>query len=743
MPQLSIRFVFTIFLFFLENVTLATQISCLTLAKVGAEKKQPLSHLNQVGSRADFLKLAKEVQSGGQEQQVVKVVYHRGNKDGPKVHFFNTREYALHQDFAAAHTGFKGTEAEFVRNYEGSGEGREYNSGSVVLSKRTGKDGNDQLLFEIWTGDTMDATHLQEFYNAVKKQLKIGTKLHFHPLGVDQEKLVKNIHSIPVITNDQLYAGRTYLPLNEGAAYGYVKFIDPKDHDPLLSLSDIAVFENVPNDIGLVGGVVTEEFQTPLSHVNVKSMNRGTVNIALRKAKEELKKYEGKPIELIADGKSFKIRELPHGEAPRLIAKFWEGRKPKAGERPQSIIDPAHEGKILDLSNYYKQLPTPEEHQRLIRMVGAKAANLTLIRAILKTLPPEVNVTSPKTMSAHFGQYDDFMNHPQKNSTPNKLIREILDKHRLLDPNISQPIEVVRPALEEIRNIIQNAEVPNNLIQQFKKNILEDASSPIFHKNQPFLLLRSSTNSEDMIGFSGAGLYNSTLVKLYEPDASGKMKLRPWANIEKDLRVAIPYVYSSVWNERAYLERDWYSVNGLQHLDVKAAIAIHGGFNGTLENGKIDETANGVAITTNIYNPKDRDKIYINAQHYGLSVTNPPSAKDLAKHGEAQRDKYRTEELLVTNFVASVVEREQPDSWKKWAYERRQASSVKNGAPIFKDDAEVRRLAFALQEVSEKMAGVYGKAPEDFIADLEWNIFGPNRTISINQSRPFTPPKKN
>jgi hypothetical protein len=738
---------FLLILVLLSSFASATHTDCLSLSKVEASASKKAPHFfEELKSEDDFLALARTVRTGGGEEKVVKVLYHRKSPGGPKLYFMNMNEFEYHDEFAEAHTGFKGSEAKFNRNYQGTGADREYNQGSLVLSKGTGKDGKDRVLLEIFSGDTMDAKHIKELHNAISEKLKIGAELVFHPLGVDHERVMAGAKefAVPFVTNDELNKGRTYLPLNEGAAYGYVKIIDPKDTDPLLGINDIAVFENVPNDIGLVGGVVTGEFQTPLSHVNVKSINRGTVNMALKGAKEQFKKYEGKPIELIAEGNTYKIRELPEHEAQKLIAEFWKDKKPRAGERPQSNVPEKYQGKLLDLTSYYEKLPTFKDHQQLIRTVGAKAANLALIHYILQNFKSP-NVTSPPPFSAHFGFFDDFMKQRQKTSTgklstPDKLIREILNKNNLLDPTLSHPIEKVRPALEEIRNTILKSKVPDKLIAELKRAILEDPTSAIYHKNQPILLLRSSTNSEDMIGFSGAGLYNSTSVKLYEPDAKGNLKLRAWKDIEKDLREKIPYVYSSVWNERAFLEREWYSVSGERHLDVKAAIAIHGGFNGTVEEGKIGETANGVAITTNINNPADKSKIYINGQHYGLSVTNPPSKEELKKYGMNENDPYLTEELLVTNFVASIEDRRRPDSWQRWPYERRQSSTVKGNTPVFKNDEEVRRLAVVLDHISNSMAKVYGKKATDFIADVEWNIFGEDRTISINQSRPFTPP---
>jgi hypothetical protein len=49
----------------------------------------------------------------------------------------------------------------------------------------------------------------------------------------------------------------------------------------------IVVTDQVPNDIPLVGGLITEAFQTPLAHVNLLSRNRDTPNMALVDARND------------------------------------------------------------------------------------------------------------------------------------------------------------------------------------------------------------------------------------------------------------------------------------------------------------------------------------------------------------------------------------------------------------------------------------------------------------------------
>jgi pyruvate, water dikinase len=320
-------------------------------------------------------------------------------------------------------------------------------------------------------------------------------------------------------------------------------------------------------------------------------------------------------------------------------------------------------------------------------------------------------------------------------------VKKTLQDYDLLNTNTIHSAEKVREALTKLKEIYAHAKVPDSIIAVFKKAIMEDVNSPVHISKLARLRLRSSTNSEDLDGFTGAGLYDSDGFNLYKKKDDGtydRSKPRTWEKIEADIREILPALYSSVWNERAFQEREWYQMNGEQHLMIKVGLAFHGAFPLMGFDG-LAEVANGVAVTTNIYNPADWGKVYINAQHFDLSVTNPPLKKELLDLGETDDKPYRTSEILVTSFTADDTLNTNPNNWTKWPVENLASSSVKNGADVLQGQ-ETLKLARAFWMLNKEMAKVYKKKPDQFSIDIEWKIYGPERQLIIKQARPFVPP---
>nr|MBP8244173.1 hypothetical protein [Chitinophagaceae bacterium] len=109
---------------------------------------------------------------------------------------------------------------------------------------------------------------------------------------------------------------------------------------------------------------------------------------------------------------------------------------------------------------------------------------------------------------------------------------------------------------------------------------------------------RSSTNAEDVKGFNGAGLYESKTGSLTDPD--------------KPIEKAIKTVWASLWDERAFAERQYFKID---QRSVAMGILVHRAFG--------EELANGVAVTKHLYR-NNYPAYTFNAQVGEISVVTPP-----------------------------------------------------------------------------------------------------------------------
>ena len=220
-------------------------------------------------TKETFTELSVDGSFGGVKQKSLKFVYMRDpSSQQGKVYFFDTRQYPYHHDFVTRGLGIRISQTAFNKHYAGSGEKRLYNLGTLILSGETVE--KQKLIFEMWSGDTIENDYLHELFTKLDLSLRSLGEIYFHPLSTNQnkagEKIVIN-EITRVISTEELYADRNLFVLNSGNAIGY---LTPVTEDTCLDLTKIALFKKVPNDLGLVAGVITSALQTPLSHVNVK-----------------------------------------------------------------------------------------------------------------------------------------------------------------------------------------------------------------------------------------------------------------------------------------------------------------------------------------------------------------------------------------------------------------------------------------------------------------------------------------
>lgn len=532
--------------------------------------------LKVVGCDGDFQALASEPVTvdlpGARSAKVV-----LDQADNNAIYFQNSVKYQIHYEFVSTH--LSGNGLPIVPDLASFNTTEYYTPDRrFILGAVTYYEGPKVWALELSPYDTASAAMITLLYKGVAQNAFFGKKLYFHPtsdaVAVEASKLGADI---PVITTDELYAAIDYQPLSLATAIGRLRFEKAANLDTTyLTHEDIVVLDEAPNDISVVQGLITQEFQTPLSHVNVLSQNRKTPNMGLRGAMTNptLKALDGKLVELTVGASTWSVREVTLAEAEA----FWDAHK------PTPVVLPALDLTVTGLWNLEDVTPEPAAGESLrdaikksVLAFGGKSAHYSILTRT-KDVPIQ------KAFAVPMYYYDQFMKQNGFYDTINAMI---------VDPTFKADASVRDQKLADLRAAMAIAPIDMQFQTMLKDKIAADYGT---HK----MRFRTSTNSEDLDGFPCAGCYES-----HTGDPTN------WT----DVLDAIRETYMSTWSFRTFEERTYY---GIAHDSVGMALLVHWNFP--------NEEANGVAITANPFDATGVDPaFYVNVQDGGdIEVVAPP-----------------------------------------------------------------------------------------------------------------------
>ncbi|HNW81871.1 MAG TPA: PEP/pyruvate-binding domain-containing protein [bacterium] len=531
-----------------------------------------------IGCKNDFTNLSSEpMDSLVSGAMSAKVVFDTADNDA--LYFQNTKLFQIHYDFVSTHLSGNGLPvvpdlASFNTTEYFSPERR------FILGAISFYEGPQIWALEFSPYDTASSEMISKLYYAVQKNSYFGPALYFHPtsdaITVEAAKLPDDIK---IVTTDEIYAGTDYQPLTVGIGVGQLKFMNAADLSvEYVSYKDIVILDEAPNDISVVQGLITEEFQTPLSHVNVLSQNRGTPNMGLKGAmtNEKLRALEGKIVQLTVSADKWSVKEVTTATAE----KFWAEHLPEPVVLPPVNLDPSEIVNVEDVTE------EPAEGEMLIDKIkeainayGGKAAQYSLLTKI-------DGVPVKKAFAVPMYFYYQFME-------DNGFFDEI--DGFLTDDSFNTDSATRARKLTVLREEMMEAPVSEEFQTKLKAKIEADFNSG------SKLRFRTSTNSEDLYGFACAGCYES-----HSGDPAD------W----DDVLDAIKESFTSAWLYRTFEERSYY---GVDHKSVGMALLVHYNFP--------DEEANGVAVTNNPFDSTGLDPaFYVNVQYGGdIEVVAPPA----------------------------------------------------------------------------------------------------------------------
>jgi pyruvate,water dikinase len=628
------------------------------------------------------------------------VKFYIGDFPEPKVYFQNTRLYPLHYDFVRQGLGLPLSRPQFEqRTYYG--EARKAMAGTLVYypSLRFPSDAQGAELarpvgLEFFPSDDLTPSQALTAHRLIEERLLWlgldGTlrRLVYMPAGSIQEQALVAAKG-QFTQADAIFAGRVEVYagvdqqiLNRGIAYGTLRLFTPAELlGAAVSFRDVALLTRLPNDLPLVGGTITEELQTPLAHVNLAARARGTPNIAMRTASTDARIVPllNQLVRFEVKAHAFSIDRATLDEARA----FWESQT-------RLPLVPKSDDSFREMKSFGEMT-----FADAIRF-GAKAANLAELKSALGDLAPsgfgvpfaaylQYMSTSPVTETLcdearvrceRAGRTPDLCGRARAQcaaaagASYGAYVERLLGDHGFLSDT------ALRDAcLDGLVYLVAHGTVDAEFGAALDARVIE-------FFGQGKVRLRSSTNAEDLPGFSGAGLYESLSAYGWGPERTSARIREVWA---------------SVWTFRAFEERQFWNID---HRAIRMALAVNPAVD--------DEVANGVLITQNLANPASPG-FYVNVQAGEVEVTNPQNGA-IAE---------------VFSIIAAPKQ--------GFQVVRQRFSSLSPGRPLL-DDAEIARLATAASQVDQHFASLY---PERRPLDLEFKFHGPERRLLIKQARPY------
>jgi hypothetical protein len=537
--------------------------------------------LTHIGCRADFdalssLPLDQSI-PGARSTKVV-----LDQHDGDKLYFQNSKEYEIHHEFVSTH--LSGNGLPFVDTLPVFNDTQySHPERRFVLGAVTYYEGPGAWTLELSPYDTASADMISRLYQAVKSNAYFGPGLRFHPTSEPiSVEIAKAPSPIAQISTDEIYLGTDYQPLNLGSVVGRLKFVTSLQlQTEYVDFQDIVVLDEIPNDITVVSGMITEDFQTPLSHVNVLAHNRKTPNMGLRGAttNPDLRKYEGQWVRFTVGADKWSVVPATDEEA----AADWVARKPPGVTLPALDLE---QRALLDVKEIVKEaadVPLVTAIKSAILAYGAKTAHYGV-------LANTADVPVRKAFGVPIYYYVQFM---EQNGFYDEL-----------DAMLADPAFVAQPAVRDQRlQALRDAMMEGAVDAELQTLLREKLDSEFAGLSMRF---RTSTNSEDLDGFPCAGCYESHTGRIDK--ATGQLD---W----EDVLDALRETWASIWLFRTFEERRYHSID---HKSVGMGLLVHHNFP--------DEEANGVALTANPNDPQQiQPAFYVNVQFGGANeVVHPP-----------------------------------------------------------------------------------------------------------------------
>ena len=608
---------------------------------VGAQTESPRS-LPALKSQAEFDALA-VTYDANTPYALPHVLFVIDRKDQNRIYYVNTKRYAFHKDFVnGTYLSLERGREFFENNY--LKPNRRFILGTIAYQTPLSR-----WTFEFWEGDLISAEQIKLAADLIRPTF--FQAVAYKPNSIRQDEESQTVAGLMRVSQSDIAKEQEYQALNVAKGLGRIHVIPKLDDHVEIGFNEILVLDEVPLQLPPVAGVITSHPSTPLSHINLLAKGWGIPNAYVKNALTLLKQYDGWWVEFDAKRDSYTIKRADQDqlkEYQRRLSQRLDVMKPRF-----NLV----ETRLLGLR---------QQRAASTTAFGGKSANLGEL--MYARLP---GIVVPNGFSIPFYYYDEFL---RANKLDDAIYSLLNDQKFVHDPAYR------REKLVNLRERIQQAQFDPGLQARILHRVkLEFAGKGLF--------VRSSSNSEDLPNFSGAGLYTTV------PNVRG----------DHELIEAIKTVWASLWNFEAYEARERAVID---HSKIFMAVLIQEGIN---------SESSGVMITADPFDKENKGAIYISAKRgLGIKVVEGKKvAEQIIFH-----ERGNAVQVLTRSDEDSLLTFDEKGGVKEIAI---------TGERVVLTDNVIRRLVSAATAIRR----VFGSRDQD----IEWAYM--KGQIYIVQSRPF------
>ena len=510
-----------------------------------AQTQSPRS-LSAVRSQAQFDSIA-STHDPDTPYALPHVLFVIDRKDRNKIYYVNTKRYAFHKDFVnGTYLSLERGQEFFENNY--LNPNRRFILGTIAYQTPI-----KRWTFESWEGDLITSEQIKTASDVINATFFVPVAYKPNSTRQDHESL--KLPGLQRVLQSDIAKQQEYQALNMARGIGRIHVIPKLDEHVEIGFNEILVLDEVPITLPPVAGVITSRPSTPLSHINLLAKGWGVPNAYIKNAHELLKQYDGWWVSFETKRDGYTIQRADVNQL-----REYERRLKQRLDVMQPRFD-LSETRLLSLAQ--QRAPSSIAF-------GSKSANLA---EVMNARLPGIVVPSGFTVPFYY--YDEFL---KANKLDDAIYTMLNDQRFVHDPAYR------RAQLAKMREQIQRGRFDEKL----RTTILVRTRREYPGKG---LFVRSSSNTEDLPKFSGAGLYTTV----------------PNVRDEGQLIEAIKTVWASLWNFEAYEARERAVID---HSKVFMAVLLQEGIN---------SESSGVMITADPFDRENTGAVYISAKR-GLGI---------------------------------------------------------------------------------------------------------------------------